>query len=139
MTCSNPKTWEKTTNKVNRKRLNDKIGEIIKKYGLDSIKQSIINEFENKVQKLLECNLFTELESAAEETTCNDFTIIDKVKGLQAKKRCIITGVDISIQKNNDRYILEKTITYYQNLNPYIYEKILKRFIKLLGNIPKEL
>lgn len=43
----------------------------------------------------------------------------------KSKKRCLVTGLPIDMQKENSRFICTKGITYYLDHYPEIYDEIL--------------
>jgi hypothetical protein len=125
----NPKYWI-SINGMKRKRFKDKFDDIIEKHELNQTYKEIKTKLKNKGQKLLECYEMNDFENKTTEPEKDKmlrnepYIYIHNV----TSKKCIITGVDITHQKDDSHFLSENSIMKIYETDSKEFERLNKDF-----------
>lgn len=125
----NPILWNEFKNRMEKKRFKDKFISIIEKHDLQTFKREIVNKSITKGQSLL-CYDLTDLQQpeiiiSNSELLRNDTYIYSHSV---TSKKCIITGIDISHQKGESKFLSTKSIENISESDPETFLKLLRLF-----------
>ena len=145
---NNPYFWSKST--LNRSAINrnhKKFMALVNTHGKKRL-NNIKNLIENKLITLKTCTVITDISEKKNEKTCNELTTPKKRNsqrnytlnsGLKTNmyqnskqvkkepKKCKVTGLDISMQKDESVFLCTSGIKYYKTYEPEIYTDLKKR------------
>ncbi len=151
---TNPMTWTMfecdSKGRKAKERFNKALDHILDKYNLDTIKKEIDTKLREKGEYLLECHKMTDIEQTKDDLSeCHTLTDIEVLPGKSCvwsqntemsqndtyiycqsvtSGKCIITGIDISIQTTNKIYLLESTIKELRQREPVRFEILLIKY-----------
>jgi len=77
-----------------------------------------------------------EIESDSNTSSYNLTIGKNLVSSISGKRECIVTGLDISMQKEESRFLSISGIRYYNKNNPEIFQKLKSRLTKNWQNCP---
>lgn len=159
----NPKTWTTFDNdskgRKAKERFNKSLNDILEKYNLNTIKKEIDTNLREKGDYLLKCHTLTDIVQSKDDLSeCHTLTDIstqpdqsstwsENTKMSQndtyiygqfvTSCKCIITGIDISHQTTNRKYLLESSIKEIRETAPETFMKLEREYRPQRNNIIK--
>lgn len=150
----NPKSWSTFDNdskgRKAKERFNKALNEILEKYNLNTIKKEIESELRGKGEYLLKCHKMTDIQQTKVDLLeCHTLTNISTISvhcsdwsgntGMSqidtyiygqfvTSCKCIITGIDISQQTTNKKYLLESSIKEIRERDPETFMKLVREY-----------
>ena len=108
----NPLFWTSIKCRKKRQRFKNKFDDIIKKYGLNRIYNEIDNKLKSKGQELLICPVLNNFKNETIEPEKDRMSRFEPYIYFQneTQRKCIITGLDISHQKDDSLFLSECSI-----------------------------
>jgi hypothetical protein len=134
----NPLYWTKLT-RMQRSRFKDKFESILEKYSLNTLKKEITAKMQSKIDELLQCYEMNDFVGAW------NYSVMLRNETLiyfhsVTKRKCIVTGIDISHQKDDSLFLSESSIFAMYQDKHQDFEKLRKKFggrMKNESNIKK--
>ena len=125
----NPMMWNNFKNRTEKKRFKDKFISIIEKYDLQTIKKEIVNKSIAKGESLF-CYDLNDLQQPERIISNTDLLRNELYIYVQSvtPKKCIITGIDISHQKGESKFLSAKSIENISESDPETFLKLLRLF-----------
>lgn len=138
----NPLTWLSFDNsqaaRKKKERFTKRFLHILETYQLNTIKNHILTRLKDKGESILKCHKWNELKDTPVKPIQKIQELPKNSKMSQKEpyiyipfvtfEKCIITGVNISNQKTQKTYILERTFKELSKREPETFEDLKKRF-----------
>lgn len=98
------------------------------KYHKGQLKKSI-DKYSNNVQSEVSSLIGYKIDELIKETTLNDHLYIESNKVVSLTKKCIITNVDISMQKEDSFLLSHSGLRYYFEKDINLYNRIKNEYL----------
>lgn len=157
----NPKSWSTFDNdskgRKSKERFKKALNEILEKYNLNTIKKEIESELREKGEYLLKCHKMTDIQQTKDDLLechtltnistmsvhCSDWSENTEMSQIDTyiygqfvtSCKCIITGIDISHQTTNRKYLLESSIKEMRETSPETFMKLEREYRPQKKNI----
>ncbi len=130
----NPLVWANFDNndkdRKAKERLKKDMSKIIEKYGINTIKKELVNNLNQKVNELIKCHKFHDIGNIGINTKSRKNIMSQFQQNIYLKNvtLCKITGIDISHQEENKKYILGTSIRELKEKDFNSFEILIKRY-----------
>jgi hypothetical protein len=125
----NPLTWTSLKG-MQKKRFKDSFVKILDKYSLNTIQKEIESKLRAKGKELLECydmNDFQNIESNSQKDEMLRYEPYIYVHNVTLKK-CKITGIDITHQKGESKFLSQASIMKMYDVNRKTFNELKEKF-----------
>jgi len=135
---NNPKFWNSLSNRTTKMNYTDRFKSLVNEHGKYQF-YKIGEQITGKVDELINfenINVFTDQQINDSNLNFNVFTYMLSCKYVNPStfnsdksKVCIITGLDISMQKENSKFLSYVGLKYYFENYSYIFEILKRQFL----------
>lgn len=126
----NPLYWKSFKNRASKKRFKDSLFQILEKYSLNTIQKEIESKLKAKGNDLLKCNEMNDFQIV--EFQCSKNEMLRNEPYIYSHnvttKKCMITGIDITHQKGESKFLSQSSIINLFKTEPETFKSLLSKF-----------